>query len=73
MVSQLFGGSAPTGNCGRNVIRDRLAVEDLLYRVGHGVNVAAAICGETDRCALHALAQSAVLVNAHAADRRLGL
>ena len=38
-----------------------------------GSNVAAAICGETDRCALHALAQSAVLVNAHAADRRLGL
>ena len=72
-MSQLFGGSAPTGTAGRNVIRDRLAAEDLLYRVGYGVNVAAAICGEADRCALHALAQSAVLVNAHAADRRLGL
>ena len=57
----------------RDIVRYFLAVQDLLYGFGHGVYIAAALRCKADRSTLEALAQHAVLINAHAAYRHLGL
>ena len=70
-------GCQPVLGIGRNLRCDivlyLLAVQNLLHGFGHGVDIAAALRCKADRCALETLAQRTVLVNAHSANRHLGL
>ena len=60
-------------NLRRNIVLYCLTVQNLLHGFRYGVDIGATLRCKTDRRTLETLAQCAVLIDAHTANRHLGL
>ena len=60
-------------NLRRNIVLYFLTVQNLLHGFSHGVDIAATLRCKADSRTLETLAQHTVLINAHTANRHLGL